>query len=193
MERVLAAAEELLADKPFDQITISEIATRSATSPTSIYARFTDKTALLLAVHERFKQRTEARIAAAVDHPRRATLPPEEFLGWAARDLVATYHTHRQLLRSALLADSDVLYARAAELGAAVSAALAQGLARHVDEADARAAERSLDFAVRAAMALVQQDLLFRPQRPTRFSYPVKELVERIAQLLSSAIAPYLK
>ena len=61
MERVLTAVEELLVDKPFDQITIAEIAARASSSPTSIYARFTDKSGLLLAAHERFKYQAEQR------------------------------------------------------------------------------------------------------------------------------------
>ena len=78
MERVLTAVEELLVDKPFDQITIAEIAARASSSPTSIYARFTDKSGLLLAAHERFKHQAEKRLRAQIDSGELADLAPRQ-------------------------------------------------------------------------------------------------------------------
>lgn len=192
MERILSAVEDLLTEKSFDQITIAEISARAASAPTAIYARFSDKTALLLAVHERFRQRTADRILAAVRDRYRADLPPDGFLGDVARELVTTYRANQRLLRGVLLADNPLMYARAAELGSALSTAIVTQLAPRIPPHRLPDAERDLDFATRTMLALAQQDLLFGAQRPTRFAYPEDELVNRITRVLVAACAPHL-
>lgn len=182
MERILVAVEELLAEKPFDQITIAEISTRAASAPTAIYARFSDKTALLLAVHERFRQRNLDRIFESLSE--RAELSPREFLAFAAGELVRVYRDNHRLLRSVLLADNATMYARARDLGCALFSVIVKRVSPPPER------ERDLDFAVRTALALLQQRLLFGSQAPTRFDYDDDELITRITRLLVDACGP---
>lgn len=193
MERVLSVVEQLLAEKPFEQITVAEIAARSASAPTAIYARFSDKTAILLAVHERFREQAVDKIIEAINGPRSGELVPGKFLTYVARDLFALYRDNHRLLRSVLLADSPAMYARAAELGVALSAAIADRLSAHIAPDRIPDAERDLDFAVRTVMAVAQQKLLFGDNAPARFGYPDEELVGRMARVLIDATAPYLR
>lgn len=182
MERILVAVEELLAEKPFDQITIAEISARAESAPTAIYARFSDKTALLLAVHERFKKRNLDKIFESLGE--RAELPPREFLAFAAGELVRVYRDNHRLLRSVLLADNATMYARVHDLGCAILSVITQRVSPPPER------ERDLDFAVRTALALLQQRLLFGAQAPTRFDYDDDELTERITRLLADACGP---
>ena len=64
LERLLDVAENLLRDKHFDDIHVREIALRAGTSVAAFYRRFTDKDALLHALHER---RCEEAFATADD------------------------------------------------------------------------------------------------------------------------------
>jgi AcrR family transcriptional regulator len=64
LERLLDIAELLLRDKNFDDIHVREIALRADTSVAAFYRRFTDKDALLHALHER---RCEEAFATADD------------------------------------------------------------------------------------------------------------------------------
>ena len=64
LERLLDVAERLLHDKHFDDIHVREIALRADTSVAAFYRRFTDKDALLHALHER---RCEEAFATADD------------------------------------------------------------------------------------------------------------------------------
>jgi len=64
LERLLDIAEILLRDKNFDDIHVREIALRADTSVAAFYRRFTDKDALLHALHER---RCEEAFATADD------------------------------------------------------------------------------------------------------------------------------
>ncbi|MEU4227773.1 TetR/AcrR family transcriptional regulator [Nonomuraea sp. NPDC026600] len=189
MERILTALEELLTEKPFDQITIAEISARSASAPTAIYARFSDKTAMLLAVHERFKERTLDKIIDAIDG---VELPPKEFLAYVVGELVTVYRDNHRLLRSVLLSDNSVMYGRAAEIWRALSAAIAGRLAAHIPADRMAQAERDLDFAVRTLLGLAQQELLFGTQSPARFDYPDTEFRARLTRILVDTCAPYL-
>ncbi|BCY11753.1 TetR/AcrR family transcriptional regulator [Actinoplanes sp. L3-i22] len=183
MERIVAATEELLAGKPFEQITIAEISARSGSAPTAIYARFSDKGALLLEVHDRFKQRVTGTIDTTFGSAERRDWPIDRFVATAVGELVDLYRANRHLLRSVLLADNPVMYSRAADLTRAVSEALARRVHPVPD-----AVERDLDFAVRAALALVQQELLFGDQPPARFPVGAGELTTRVTALILAAV-----
>jgi AcrR family transcriptional regulator len=71
LERILDAAETLIRERGFEQMTIAEVVLRSGSSVGSLYARFRDKTALLRAVQVRYHARVENAIAAEFsgDHP----------------------------------------------------------------------------------------------------------------------------
>lgn len=184
MERIVAVTEELLAGKPFEQITIAEISERSGSAPTAIYARFSDKTALLLEVHDRFKQRTADAISAALASSERDGWSAERFVTTGVRELTAHYRVHRHLLRSVLLAGNPVMYERSAELTRTISESLARRLL------PAGADPRELDFAVRTGLALLQQDLLFGDRSPSRFTVGADEMTARLTTAILAACDP---
>jgi AcrR family transcriptional regulator len=54
-EKILAAAERLLADRRFDDLSIAEISEACGVSVGGVYARFASKDALMLALHARYE------------------------------------------------------------------------------------------------------------------------------------------
>ncbi len=81
LERVLNAFVELLAKKPFEEITMAELARRSRIAVTSIYARFENKQALVLAAHERHRDEMIREIDQLLDPVRwgAASLPESSY------------------------------------------------------------------------------------------------------------------
>jgi AcrR family transcriptional regulator len=67
LERILDAAETLIRERGFDNMTIAEVVQRSGSSVGSLYGRFQDKLALLRAVQVRYHARVENAIAAEFD------------------------------------------------------------------------------------------------------------------------------
>ncbi|MGW0038853.1 TetR/AcrR family transcriptional regulator [Gordonia sp. NPDC003376] len=194
MERIIATTEELLADKPFEEITIAEISAKAGCAPTAIYARFSDKTALLLELHERFIRRAAEAATSPAGATTGADVDDEQFIRDAATEWTELYRSNHRLLRSVLLSDNPTVYRRAAELTTLISRRLATPLHRstgpdgataHLDEDDAAA--RDLDFAVRTALAILQQELIFGPDQPTRFHYGPDEVARRAADVVVSA------
>jgi AcrR family transcriptional regulator len=76
LERILDAAESLIRERGFDNMTIAEVVHRSGSSVGSIYARFNNKLGLLRAVQVRYHGRVQNDIFAAFsgDHPRAESL-----------------------------------------------------------------------------------------------------------------------
>lgn len=82
LEQMLDAAEQLLADKRFEDVHVAEIASRADTSVAALYRRFKDKDALLHALHERV---CEEAIATADD-----ALARERWAGAGIREILET-------------------------------------------------------------------------------------------------------
>ncbi len=59
-ERILDAAESLLEDRSFDELTISDVVRRAESSVGAFYTRFSDKDALLDALYQRFQDQAIA-------------------------------------------------------------------------------------------------------------------------------------
>ncbi len=101
MERILGAAEELLREKPFEDVTVAEIVRRADSSVGAFYARFPAKAALLSALYagRHGKQQTErGRNYLAHFASRRMTL--EERAREVVGQMVTYYRLNRHLLRS---------------------------------------------------------------------------------------------
>ncbi|MCF8609918.1 TetR/AcrR family transcriptional regulator [Gordonia sp. HY285] len=192
MERIVAAAEELLDEKPFEKITIAEISARSGSAPTAFYARFSDKKALLLEVHERFRIRAADAVATAFASSDDDRRDAEEVVKDVVTALVHVYRTNENLLRSVLLADNPLMYDRAAELTRSVSRRLTARIDGRVPVVERDALARDVDFAVRAGLGVLQQDLLYGDHEPSRFALDTDELIDRVATLLVAVCAPIM-
>jgi AcrR family transcriptional regulator len=70
LERILDAAEYLIRECGFDNMTVAEVVQRSESSVGSLYARFRNKLGLLQAVQARYHERVEGAIAEAFDEAR---------------------------------------------------------------------------------------------------------------------------
>jgi len=65
VERIVAAAEDVVAERGYDGTSTNRVATRAGISPGSLYQYFPDKDALITEVLDRYVDALEARISAA--------------------------------------------------------------------------------------------------------------------------------
>ena len=70
LDRILDAAEALVAEKGFEDTPVAEIAQRAGSSVGAFYARFHDKDGLLHALYERYYEQAIATADAALDPAR---------------------------------------------------------------------------------------------------------------------------
>lgn len=92
IERIVAAATELLDGRPFDEIPILEIVDLAGVSTSSFYARFPNKDVLLTYLHERhLKTMRQAADLAIANH-----VWDEMSIAQILRQLVSIYLSHRR-------------------------------------------------------------------------------------------------
>jgi AcrR family transcriptional regulator len=103
LNRLLDAAEALLAEKGFDETGIAEITRRAGASVGGFYRRFRDKDGLLHALHERFCDEAQATADDAFDPERWEGAAVAEILTEFITFLVQIYRERQGLLRAFLL------------------------------------------------------------------------------------------
>src|SRR3954465_6655455 len=115
LDRILAAAEQVLAEKAFGEATLAEIMERAGVTVGAFYRRYPDKNALLRHLDERFFAEMLAKGNDLFD--------PERWPGSTARQIidafvaqaVEVYSTRRGLLRSLFLrARTDIVLQQSA-------------------------------------------------------------------------------
>jgi AcrR family transcriptional regulator len=97
LRRLLDAAESLLSERNFTEVSIADIAKRARSSVGGFYARFRDKDELLLALQERFVGELEERFVEVERH----VLAKDRIAGLlrpSLHMLVEIYRTRRGLL-----------------------------------------------------------------------------------------------
>ena len=67
LTRILEATEALMAQKPFEKITVAELVRAAKTTTGSFYARFPDKSSLLAALHQGHLEEMSMRIDGQVE------------------------------------------------------------------------------------------------------------------------------
>jgi AcrR family transcriptional regulator len=103
LNRLLDAAEALLADKGFDEMGIVEVARRAGTSVGGFYRRFRDKDGLLQALHERFYEDAIATADEVLAVERWAASPLKEVLAEVTAFLVRINREREGLFRAFLV------------------------------------------------------------------------------------------
>jgi AcrR family transcriptional regulator len=181
LERVLDAFVALLAKKTFEEITMAELARRSKIAVTSIYARFENKQALVLAAHERHRAEMISAIDKLLDPAAWRGAPLEVIIREVLSRVIADRRSRLPLLRAALLVNDREVYQRAAQISRHVSERMAILLDPHLDWIPPGERERTIDFALRSANSVLQQRLVFGDIEPARFHLSEAELGQRLA------------
>jgi len=187
-ERVLDTLAAMLATRPFDRITVADLARRARVAVTSIYARFEDKRALVLALHERHVVETTRFCDALLEPAAWQNAGLETVVRSIIARIVAHQRTRTQLIRTVLIIGDRDVELRAAHLMRHASLQLATLLRPRLPHLAPAGRDRAVDFALRAVMAVLQQRLVFPTTEPGRYRLSDKELVRRLGDLFLAAV-----
>jgi AcrR family transcriptional regulator len=190
LERVLDAAEEVIAEKGVQSLTVSEVVRRAGSSVGAFYARFPDKDALLATLHERSCEEALATAELALD-PRR----------WESRDLttvitevvrftVSLCRERRGLLLAFIaLAAADPAYAeRRARLESQIAELLHSFLEQRESEVSHRDLRTAANFATRMMLGSAEYSSLV--QRTATGEGALTDA--QVSRELSRAVLAYL-
>jgi len=153
LERILEAAEELIAEGGAEKTTVAEVARRANSSVGALYARFADKEALLRTVAERFYLQAVDTVEAVLEPSRWDDYSVRELVESAVAFLVKIFYQKRRLIRAATLraSNDESLNALGERLGDVVAQHLIEVL-RHRGET---AGHRNPDQAIHLCVWLV--------------------------------------
>lgn len=180
LQDIIQALESLLDGRAFEEITIPDIAARAGCVPASIYARFKDKTSILVALHESIHNRQIAQIDETMRLERHEQLSLDESILTIFRNLARYYTRHRNLLRPAYLLGDSEIYERAAALIRHASERIAT-IVRQKAKSGPSDLDKRIDLGTRAVYALLQQRMVFHPLPTGR--YPPANDDEMAAEL----------
>lgn len=185
----LAAFEALLRERPFASVTMQEVADRAGLSITSVYARFDGKAALVLALHEQIIAQGLATLDAALAGGEQAEASLESVVAQIVEGAVEFAHAHAHVFRAVLAAGDDETNERAAAFIRAGSERLARLLGPRLSS-DADTAERDVDFAWRATVAVLQQSWMLHGAEGARFPLDAPALAQRLTSQFLCAVDP---
>jgi AcrR family transcriptional regulator len=107
-ERLLSAAEALLAERPFEEVSVNDICVRAGHSVGAFYRRFESREGLLQVLHERYTERAIHLQSRALNPARWEGVPLREMLEQVIAEIVkVTQQNANFLLATAHLAVSD--------------------------------------------------------------------------------------
>jgi AcrR family transcriptional regulator len=181
---MLDAAEALLAERGFDEVSVAEIARRAGVTIGAFYARFPDKEALLEALEERVTEVTLATVSRATDPARWDGTTIEEALRSYCRELVDAYRETRGAGRALVLRSrhDPALKRRLGRLNTegpprVLEFLLAHGRIRHPDP------ERALRVALLAVRSTLRELILFGETWPGGAALPRDLLADELTRL----------
>jgi len=164
LDRLLDAAEGLLADRTFDELTVTEIVRRAKSSVGSFYARFPDKEALLGAIYERHQQRMIVLMDEELTPEAWADLPTTAVIERLVGRLVRFHRSQRGLLRALVLfgyTHPDWRYADDRERSRLPLTRIAELIAERRQELAHADAETATRLGLLSVLATLREAILF--------------------------------
>ena len=190
LDRILASAEVLIAEKGFEDTPISEIVRHAGSSVGAFYSRFEDKHALLHAISGRFVEQAMATADSALDPKRWNDAPIDEILHSVVRFLVSIYREQGGLLRAFVIrnhADPE-FRARQERLTLYVNRGVRELLLARDGEIGHPDPERAVRFILTLIFGSLEYVMLFGDMRSGELTMPD----DQYASELASACLAYL-
>ncbi|MFZ4519337.1 MAG: TetR/AcrR family transcriptional regulator [Microthrixaceae bacterium] len=184
--RILRAAEDLVADRAFRDITVQDICISADVSPSSFYARFPTKEDVLLALFDLHSQEARADATAAIGEVVERSGTVDEVV----RALLGAYlrfvRRNGQVMTS--IFSEPALVERYMALGSEITGDLGRVLGALFGADDRQFLVRA-EFAARLAAAGIQRAIGV----PTHFGERMGLDDEQLLDELTSMLTPYLR
>jgi AcrR family transcriptional regulator len=188
LDRILDAAEALVAEKGFEDTPISEIVRRADSSVGAFYARFHDKEGLLHALYERYYEEAVATTDATLAPDRWQGAETSELIEAVIPFLVSIFRERRGLMRAFVMRNHThpEFQARQQRLSHYVIARLSALLLERRDELSHPDPERATRFSLMLVFSVLETMILFGEMRDSLLSFSDEHLA---AELTRSTLA----
>jgi AcrR family transcriptional regulator len=162
LQRLLDAAEALIAEKGHQAVSIPEIARRARSSVGGFYARFRDKNELLRTLEERHFIELLERVERLADADRWANASTAQIIEAAVAELVTITRERRHMIAAFLVRaiEDPVIREGGLRFRRDVEERISALLHRRRDEMSHPDPALAIDFAIQTAFAIMQQHVL---------------------------------
>jgi AcrR family transcriptional regulator len=167
LDRILDAAEALVAEKGFEDSPVSEIVQRANSSVGAFYARFHDKEGLLHALYERYYDEAVATAEATLAPARWEGAGTPEMIDAVIHFLVSIFRERRGLMRAFVVRNHThpEFQARQQRLSHHVIARLSALLLERRDQLSHPDPDRATRFAMMLVFSTLETMILFGEMR----------------------------
>ncbi len=185
LERILDAAEYLIRERGFDNMTVAEVVQRSESSVGSLYARFRNKLGLLQAVQVRYHERVEGAIADAFDEARDECL--EDAVERVVRVLCDHLLNEPELFRAFIL---EAVYdprvrAQGERINASRRKNLTDVLLVHQGEIKHRDPELAVRWFYAVCMAILRERITYGEGAELSGAFPDDDMVRELTRTVT--------
>ncbi len=163
LDRLLDAAEQVMATKSFNEATLAEIVEHAGVTVGAFYRRFPDKDALLHHLDQRFFAELHERADSLFNESRWAGQPIPAIVRALAEEATAIYRTRRGLLRSLFLRArvDPVIQATARQLNAHLLERFRAVLAPRRSEIRHPDPDRAVTFGFMMLLGAIRETIIF--------------------------------
>jgi AcrR family transcriptional regulator len=169
LETIFEAAERLFDAQGFENTTLRQVAAEAPCSMSAIYARFASKDDLLLAMHERLRQRVLSGMPLLVPPDGRARMTLERWVRLAVEGGCSAMTSHRGLRRAVMerCISSPALAAKEKRYREELCEQFVRGLSMYTTDIahpDPEAAARRI-YSTLTAVISVRYDMQLEPEK----------------------------
>jgi len=184
LDRILDAAEALVAEKGFEDATLAEIVARAESSVGAFYTRFQDKEGLLYALYERYLGEARATADDALEPGRWRGTPLPELLSAVVHFLVSIYRERSGLVRAFVVRNrSDAEFrARQERLSHYVADKLGVVLLAHRERITHPDPDRAVRLGLSMVFATIEDAVLFGEMRSGAFALRDEDLAAELTR-----------
>jgi AcrR family transcriptional regulator len=163
LDRILDAAERLVAEKGFEDTPVADVVALAGSSVGAFYARFRDKDALLYALHERHLVQARATAELALDPARWDGADIATIVREVVRFLLSIYREQQGLIRAFVLRGhmDPEFRARQEQLSERVTERMRALLLARAAEIGHPDPERAVGFALTLVFSTLESTMLF--------------------------------
>jgi AcrR family transcriptional regulator len=191
LERVLDAAESLIRERGFDNMTIAEVVQRSGSSVGSIYARFNNKIGLLQGVQVRYHTRVRNNLFAAFsgDHPKDESL--EEAVVRIVEVMCRLVLSDPQLFRAfvVLAVFDDGVRVRGEQANAERREKVMEILSAHRDEIKHPDAEKAARWTYSMLMAALRERVTYGERAELSGQFSDEDIIAEMTRVATCYLA----
>lgn len=186
-DRIVRAAGELLESRPFDEISVADIARAAGTSVGGFYARFPSKDALLHGFDDAFADSLIQEAEHVLDPARWEGVPVREIVAAYISMAVTGFRRHRSVLRQVALhsriSRDDAFRDRVRRVNRQLHDRFRALLHDRADALDHTDPTRAIDLGLIAVSAAMRESILFDETRPDFATFDDDELVAELTDM----------